>query len=167
MSAPAKEKDRIHVADRFFFEELKQIVGLDASYQWLSKQTTSGTAGRDQTSGRFKPVVSLVRAVRKGDSGKFQSRAEEDQRVDDVDVPDEVRRRYASLDVGNEIVGDKKKHCGASEDQVADKSRLPSAGNSVLELANLNNTPKDNLNKSCSNEDLSLLYTDAAHMVLD
>ncbi len=93
----------MHVADRFFFEELTQIVGKEESCRWLSLQKAPKTAGREKTPGRSIHSRSVVRAVRKCDSGKYQSRTEDDQRSEDIDIPVDIRRRYARLVVGTEV----------------------------------------------------------------
>ena len=138
-----------------------QIIGKEESYKWLSLRNASKSANREKCNGRFKPSVSTVRAVRKCNSGKYQSRTEDDPRSEDIDVPDEVRMRYASLDVGNETSCERN-HRGELEVSNAGKNRtLDGPGMPT-------SSPKDiNMSKSCSNDDLGLLYTDAAHMVLD
>jgi hypothetical protein len=163
MSGLPREPERLHVADQFFFEELRPIVGVDASYQWLSMQSKSRTTRRDRSPGRF---VSLMRAARKGDSGKYQSRAEEDHITANSDVPNDARSRHASLDGENESIGDKKR-IRASKPPAGDKQRSPSAANSILQLPNLNGVSRENVNISGSSGESGLLYTDAAHMVID
>ncbi len=160
-------KKAIHITDTFFHEELSKLIGWDAGYEWLqANNARSSSSPSSHASKQSTPQHSAATSPRKPSlilsCPDVQEKSDHDARASPrkSDAADDARQNYQKLTAGagtlqNTHVRQESEHPVISTEIDQHICKIPGRGISprAAESAMLGR--------------IGLLYTDAAHAVLE